>query len=175
MKGPLSLLLLFQLVSFFLAHSSTSTSSDDLQFVEYGKSLDASSFANWPDLDFSEQVFYLLGPDEMQMFHEEFTAFGNKEEVELSDVEKVFGEFQDPEKITEFFDICDADASASMDINEYILCRGNYDRYGNISEVNEYDYRESELFQDYEDQQREYEAVLTSETIQVDSEGMIID
>ena len=58
-------------------------------------------------------------------------------------------EFQSAEKIRTYFNHCDANSDGIVVFNEYIQCRGFYDKVGNPNDVSEFDVLENVVLEDF--------------------------
>jgi hypothetical protein len=82
-------------------------------------------------------------------------------------------EYQDLQKIHEFWSLCDDNRNNFLSLIEYVLCRGEVDQHGNLYDRNEFDFLEEALMKEF------WEKVSSSdyqpEMYRYDEDGIIID
>ena len=61
----------------------------------------------------------------------------------------VLQEFQSAKKIQAYFNHCDVNSDGIVVFNEYIQCRGFYDKVGNPNDVSEFDVLENVVLEDF--------------------------
>lgn len=132
-------------------------------------------FSRWSALSFEERLPYLLDSSEVYKLLEELKSY---EDVGTGIVSRAsfysqLEEFQAPESIRRFWDQCDENGDNFISVLEYVICRGDHDRYGNPSNSNEYEHRANTLLLDYETQVRSSSKMLPG--FKYDENGIIID
>lgn len=82
-------------------------------------------------------------------------------------------EYQDMQKIQDFWILCDQDQNGSLHLLEYVLCRGEVDQHGNFYDRNEFDYLEEAIMKEFWDKVSKSDP--QPEVYRYDEDGIIID
>jgi hypothetical protein len=134
-------------------------------------------FKEWPYLDLPTRLKYLLLEADWKTLENELSPMLSRdradEKVSRSTFLNFVEDYQDPEIVEQFFDECDADNDNLVEIVEYAGCRGNRDRYGNIYDKNEYEFREEVILRDFEAKLQSGEYL--TDVYKYDEDGIIID
>ena len=130
----------------------------------------------WDTLSQIEQLAYILEPYEKEDLEKEYQEFG---QARLADVQNACQEFQDENVLEAFFFQCDTDEDRQLSIDEYMICRGEHDKYGNPSTLSEWNIRADLILSEFEDEMYKVgsngQGEVNMDTILLDSDGIIID
>ena len=114
-------------------------------------------------LSWEEKVPYLFTKSEWNALVDEFGRISSEGNISHERFLGYFEEFSLPGSIAQFWHDCDANVNGQVDLNEYIHCRGNYGQTGEPYDMNEYEYREAILLENFEPE------------FKYDENGIIID
>ena len=103
---------------------------------------------------------------------DESLLFAAIKTVVYDDVRKKIIEFNDDNTIQLFWENCDTNQDDQLDFDEYVVCRGDFDKQGNMYEINEYTARETMIIFDYEESRSSSKI---QPHLKYDENGIIID
>lgn len=140
--------------------------------------LTETAFLQWYKFSTLDKLKYLLDDWEVENLRMEFDQHLSRDAPDASAVtldtfEAALAEFQDLQTIRKFLTECDANNSGTITFEEYIICRGDFDKYGNPGNTNEYEHRASTLLMDYEMELRASSRPMPG--VKYDERGIIID
>jgi hypothetical protein len=90
----------------------------------------------------------------------------------FDNIKIILQDFHTDQEIEQFMTDCDRNLDHFISFEEYVICRGKYDSYGNLNEVNEYDLRSAIVVNDFEETLRSGKEM---SFFKYDENGIIID
>ena len=141
--------------------------------LSYSLELTLNIVNNWSKISFTEKLNYLLLDNDWYQYHLELESLGKGFEVTKEIFYNSLIEFQSENIIEKFWNVCDNNKDNLLELEEYVICRGEADRNGNPYERNEYEYREQVIMSQFWEK-----ASLSKdqpELYRYDENGIIID
>ena len=138
--------------------------------------LDHNAFLQWKHLPTIEKLYYLLEHRDIRLLYTEYKyiiSSTNQEILNYDTLQLFLNEFKGEDEIRSFFKTCDLDESGVISFTEYVICRGEYDNFGNPHDVNEYDLRANQVIGDYQGLLHSGETL--PDVYKYDEDGIIID
>lgn len=152
----------------------------DAYVEQYDKHLSDSIVNRWQYLSTAEKLPYLVDRVEREQLLHEMRSLSQNEGSDPGDIfityasiHSKLSEFQSSSQIDEFFFDCDKNKDQRIDLTEYIICRGDFDKMGNRNTYNEYYFRESQMLADWE--RDKYSSRMRYNVYKYDENGIIID
>lgn len=142
---------------------------------------------DWVDMDqldrigdLVEKIMDMQGFNEVRSEFEEYKRATSDDKLDRTCFREHMVEFQSPTVVDDFFDACDTDSDGNVTWEEFLICRGDFDKYGTPSVKNEYGEYNDHI--NFESDHHRVPKGLKEETqwdfdreYEFDEEGMIID
>ena len=133
-------------------------------------------FDKWDTMSMFEKYPYLTDQEDRQNKYNEFTRHSDgKVEIEFKLFYENLNEFQTTSHILHFWQYCDINTDNSINFDEYIYCRGEFDQNGNRYYFNEYEFAEKILLDEMQQLINDEENLKMQENYIYDENGIIID
>lgn len=120
-------------------------------------------YKRWHHLPLDEKIPFLVDHFYFQTAKKEFLQLKNLEICSENDIYSTLieddflialAEFQDIKKIKSYFNNCDKDRDQCVNWEEFVVCRGFHDKFGNTNEKSEFDLLEDSLIFEFESRLR---------------------
>jgi hypothetical protein len=112
-----------------------------------------SLYKSWPSLSLREKIPFLIDHYFLKGLHDDFMNFAiSSEHGYIITKDKLIyslEEFQPLSTIENYFSDCDTDQNGNIAWDEYVICRGYYDKHGGAYGMSEYDYLENIIIHDF--------------------------
>lgn len=120
------------------------------------KQYDYQAYSQWSKLNALEKLEYLLDIRDLRLLFAEYQRFAPTSTdrgtlyIDQQALYLMLSDFQTRDNIERFFVGCDANRDSLVSFIEYVVCRGDFDKNGNIVNNNEWDMRGAAFANDFE-------------------------